>query len=68
MNLNLPPKARQAIYIVTAVASPTMAYLLSQGTITEFSFGLFSVVAVSYTHLTLPTTLHECRSRWSPYQ
>ena len=23
---------------------------------------------VSYTHLTLPTTLHECRSRWSPYQ
>ena len=21
---------------------------------------------VSYTHLTLPTTLHECRSRWSP--
>ena len=25
------------------------------------------VVSVSYTHLTLPTTLHECRSRWSPY-
>ena len=24
-------------------------------------------MAVSYTHLTLPTTLHECRSRWSPY-
>ena len=24
-------------------------------------------IAVSYTHLTLPTTLHECRSRWSPY-
>ena len=23
-------------------------------------------IAVSYTHLTLPTTLHECRSRWSP--
>ena len=23
--------------------------------------------AVSYTHLTLPTTLHECRSRWSQY-
>ena len=22
---------------------------------------------VSYTHLTLPTTGHECRSRWSPY-
>ena len=25
-----------------------------------------AVGAVSYTHLTLPTTLHECRSRWSP--
>ena len=25
------------------------------------------VASVSYTHLTLPTTLHECRSRWSPY-
>ena len=29
--------------------------------------GLGSYRAVSYTHLTLPTTLHECRSRWSPY-
>ena len=24
-------------------------------------------VPVSYTHLTLPTTLSTCRSRWSPY-
>ena len=24
-------------------------------------------VAVSYTHLTLPTMLAQCRSRWSPY-
>ena len=24
-------------------------------------------VAVSYTHLTLPTIIPECRSRWSPY-
>ena len=24
------------------------------------------LASVSYTHLTLPTTLHECRSRWSP--
>ena len=28
---------------------------------------LFGRESVSYTHLTLPTTLHECRSRWSPY-
>ena len=25
------------------------------------------LVAVSYTHLTLPTTCTRCRSRWSPY-
>ena len=25
------------------------------------------VKAVSYTHLTLPTILRSCRSRWSPY-
>ena len=32
------------------------------------NFGLSGTTkAVSYTHLTLPTTLHECRSRWSPY-
>ena len=24
-------------------------------------------IAVSYTHLTLPTKEDECRSRWSPY-
>ena len=23
--------------------------------------------AVSYTHLTLPTMVYQCRSRWSPY-
>ena len=23
---------------------------------------------VSYTHLTLPTNVQQCRSRWSPYQ
>ena len=28
---------------------------------------LRTVGAVSYTHLTLPTTAYECRSRWSPY-
>ena len=27
----------------------------------------FFIKAVSYTHLTLPTTLCMCRSRWSPY-
>ena len=26
-----------------------------------------TIIAVSYTHLTLPTKLSGCRSRWSPY-
>ena len=29
--------------------------------------GLFKTKTVSYTHLTLPTKTHQCRSRWSPY-
>ena len=42
----------------------------------HFLIGLFvflqwshvsSLYTVSYTHLTLPTTLVKCRSRWSPY-
>ena len=31
------------------------------------SSGVIYIEAVSYTHLTLPTTLALCRSRWSPY-
>ena len=26
-----------------------------------------TIIAVSYTHLTLPTIVEWCRSRWSPY-
>ena len=37
---------------------------------TEQTLSYFSQTfgAVSYTHLTLPTIQHWCRSRWSPYQ
>ena len=35
---------------------PDYAYEILQG-----------VMTVSYTHLTLPTTIVLCRSRWSPY-
>mgnify|MGYP001812259154 CR=1 FL=1 len=30
-------------------------------------YGGYGALTVSYTHLTLPTTLNSCRSRWSPY-
>ena len=36
---------------------------LRAGAISRFA----PVMAVSYTHLTLPTILRSCRSRWSPY-
>ena len=31
------------------------------------SFCPLSMISVSYTHLTLPTIVEWCRSRWSPY-
>ena len=33
----------------------------------EMKDTLIEIKTVSYTHLTLPTSLAECRSRWSPY-
>ena len=32
-----------------------------------YGYGWHDSDAVSYTHLTLPTILRSCRSRWSPY-
>ena len=40
--------------------------LMSEG-IDISEVALEGLDAVSYTHLTLPTTLVKCRSRWSPY-
>ena len=47
MNINLPPKLRQAIYVVTAIASPVMAYLNQSGTVSDFVFGLFADVVTA---------------------
>ena len=45
---------------------PDLSHVISQGQraddLTRQTAG-----AVSYTHLTLPTTCRGCRSRWSPY-
>ena len=43
--------------------SPSMDITVSS----NFERLLFDLYAVSYTHLTLPTTIGWCRSRWSPY-
>lgn len=39
---NLPPKVRAAIYLITAVGTPVIAYLLSRGTIGTMEVALWS--------------------------
>ncbi len=44
---NPTPQVRQAAYVLTAIASPVVAYLNQQGVINQFWFGLFSVVVTA---------------------
>ena len=56
--------AGSRLFIHESIYAPLMSRLL------ELTRGLRVVhpfTAVSYTHLTLPTTCNLCRSRWSPY-
>ena len=55
----LGPKTRLAVY-----RNYGTAQLRYRGLELEF---VGARKAVSYTHLTLPTTMRLCRSRWSPY-
>ena len=41
--------------------------LVKNGTLKVYPGGSHGMCAVSYTHLTLPTNVSMCRSRWSPY-
>ena len=42
MQLNPPPKARAAVYAITALGTPLMAYLLVKGVIGEAEMVLWS--------------------------
>ena len=48
-----------------------VALMLAAGTAAVIGlylgFSWHDMEAVSYTHLTLPTNVQQCRSRWSPY-
>lgn len=44
MTINLPSKVRKAIYSVSILAMPTVAYLADQGTISAYVFGLVTVI------------------------
>lgn len=47
MKYNLPANVRTVVYVVVAILSPTMAYLNTAGTVSDFAFGLFSVVVTA---------------------
>lgn len=51
MEVNLPPKVRQAIYIIATVASPVAFYLNQETVLSDFWFGLFAVVMSAVTAL-----------------
>ena len=44
-----------------------MGALGFMGIMVDPKYGGSGMDTVSYTHLTLPTRCHRCRSRWSPY-
>ena len=49
------------------INKPLIGVVTSQNDIIAGHINLDKIVAVSYTHLTLPTKNSPCRSRWSPY-
>lgn len=54
MRVNLPSQVRAALYVITAVGTPVVAYLLAKGIITELEVGLWSgLVAVVNSMATL---------------
>ena len=55
--------------ILSGVYQPDEGEIIFEDKPVSFSDPLSAqnVGTVSYTHLTLPTTRHQCRSRWSPY-
>lgn len=42
MTLNLPSRVRGALYVITALGTPLMAYLLARGVISELEVALWS--------------------------
>ena len=55
--------------LLEAISLLEKSKLLHKFTMIHFHIGsqISDISPVSYTHLTLPTIIPECRSRWSPY-
>ena len=62
MTSKLPPIERFPLWAIIL----TCATIAAIGMGVRQSMGLY-LKPVSYTHLTLPTKVLVCRSRWSPY-
>lgn len=56
MQISLPSKLRKAIYIIATIASPTLVYLNSEGVVTDFSLGLYTVMMGAVTALAAVNT------------
>ena len=54
--MNLSYKVRAALYALTAITSPVVAYLNTQGKLSDFYAGLFSVVVTAVTALAFSKT------------
>lgn len=50
-NLNLPPKVRAALYVLNALGTPVVAYLLSRGIIGELEMALWAAEVTAVTAL-----------------
>jgi hypothetical protein len=51
MNINLPPAVRATLYVVIAITSPVVAYLVAEGVLSTFVAGLYSVVVTAVSAL-----------------
>ena len=56
-----------AIIALESLKEPCEVILISDSKYVVSAINQNWIIAVSYTHLTLPTTKRWCRSRWSPY-
>jgi hypothetical protein len=49
--INFPPKVRAGLYALIAITSPVVAYLGTEGTISTFIVGLYSVIVTAVSAL-----------------
>lgn len=51
MKIQLPPQVRATLYVLISVSSPVVAYLGTQGRLSDFVVGLYAVVVTAVSAL-----------------